>query len=88
MPRATQRAGVERWLNILRYALENSPAEESTGRYLGSSSKTDDDAEYEEIFAAHNPSVKEHERRKGYNPHNPWPFKLQPTEVSQTAATS
>jgi len=75
MPKATRRAGVKKRFNILRYALENSPAEEFTGKYLGTISKTHDDAEYEEIFAAHNPSVKELERQEGYNPHKPWLFK-------------
>lgn len=35
------------------------------------------DAEYERLFAAHNPSiVPEFERREGYHPRRPWPFQL------------
>lgn len=35
------------------------------------------DAEYERLFAAHNPSVEaEFERREGYHPRRPWPFQL------------
>jgi len=84
MPRPTRRAGVKRRLNILRYALENSPASECYGDYLGTGSRTYNDPKYEEIFAAHNPSVNEVERRDGYKP---WPFKLRPIDVSQTAST-
>jgi len=51
--------------------------------HLGISSKSYYDAEYEEIFAAHNPSFRELERRESYNPYKPWPFKLTPIAASQ-----
>jgi len=71
MPRATRRAGIKRRLCILKYAYENSSAEEFSKDSLGTGSKTHDDPEYEAIFAAHNPSANELERREGYNPHKP-----------------
>jgi len=69
----------------LQHALENSPAGTSSKVHLEVDSKSHYDAEYEELFVAHNPSIREQERRESYNSRKPWPFKLTPITASQVA---
>jgi len=85
MPQSTRRGGIKKRFRALKYALENAPARTFHGANMGIDTKNYYNPEYEFTFAAHNPSVREPERREGYNPRKPWLFTLQAISPSQTA---
>jgi hypothetical protein len=79
MPHRSRRGGVKRRLQLLKFA--HTAATACLSPLLGSPFSGYFDPEYEALFAAHNPSVCEVDRREGYNPHKAWPFILTPVDT-------
>jgi hypothetical protein len=70
----THRGGVKHRAKRLLAQYRAAVVNDAVSDFLGIENYCD--PEYEKLFAQHNPSVAEFNRREEYNSHKPWPFKL------------